>query len=399
MGETVINKNNLPVETVKRSLKVNIRQFSMIIALLAIWFIFQILTRGVFISARNLSNLFLQSAAVGIAASGVVLVMVAGHIDLSIGSVVGFTGAVAAVCLVNFNMSVGTALIITLIVGLIIGIWHGFWIAYRGVPAFIVTLASMLMFRGAIIGITGSKSISPNNAAFKAIGQGYLPKLNEALNFHDATALLGIVFIIAYIILELKTRKKRQKYGFKVLSNSLFLAKLIGMSIVIAAVFSIMVLYRGIPYAVLLLIAVVIIFTIISTKTAFGRYVYAIGGNREAARLSGIDIKKTNMTIFVLMGLLSTIAGIVYTSRLNAAIVAAGQNFEMDCIAAAIIGGTSTLGGEGTIPGAIIGALVMASLDNGMSLMNLGSFEQYLVKGLVLLVAVWFDIATRKKAA
>ncbi|MBZ4667169.1 MAG: ABC-type transporter, integral rane subunit, partial [Defluviitaleaceae bacterium] len=205
--------------------------------------------------------------------------------------------------------------------------------------------------------------------------------------------------IIAYIILELYTRKKRQKYGFTVLSNSMFIAKLIGMSIVIAAVFSIMVLYRGIPYAVLLLLVVVIIFTIISNKTAFGRYVYAIGGNREAARLSGIDIRKTNMMIFVLMGLLSTIAGIVYTSRLNAAIVAAGQNFEMDCIAAAIIGGTSTLGGEGTIPGAIIGALVMASLDNGMSLMNLGSFEQYLVKGLVLLIAVWFDIATRKKAA
>lgn len=398
MSEIVTNYK-ATVDMLKSSFKINVRQFSMIIALLAIWLIFQGLTGGLFISARNLSNLFLQSCAVGIAASGIVLVMVAGHIDLSIGSVVGFTGAVAAVSMVTFNLPVWMALLITVAVGLLIGVWQGFWIAYRGVPAFIVTLASMLIFRGGIIGLTGSKSISPNDTFFKSIGQGYLPKINEGVGFHDTTAILGIIFIMAYIVMELFSRKKREKYGFQTLSKGLFLAKLIGMSSVIATVFSIMIFYRGMPNAVFLLILMVIILTIIATKTSFGRHVYAIGGNREAARLSGINIKKTNMTIFILMGLMSTIAGIVYTSRLNAAIVAGGQNFEMDCIASAIIGGTSSLGGEGTIPGAIIGALVMASLDNGMSLMNLGSFEQYVVKGLVLLMAVWFDIATRKKSA
>lgn len=380
------------------SIKHNVRQYTMVIALLAIWAIFEVLTKGIFITPRNLSNLFLQSATTAIVACGMVLVMVAGHIDLSVGSFVGFTGAIAAVLMAKQNFGTIPAILVTLALGLLLGIWQGFWIAYRRVPAFIVTLSGFLAFRGGVIGVTGGNSVGPMKDNFKAIGQGYLPKLSS-LPFNDTSAVIGVIFIICYIIFEIRKRKSRIKYGFEVLPMPLQIARIIGGSIIIALVLSIMVSYMGIPYAVLLLIAIIIIFTIIAQKTTFGRYIYAIGGNREAARLSGINIKKVNMMIFVLMGLLSTIAGIVYTARLNAATGSAGTNMELDAIAAAVIGGTSTLGGEGTIVGCVIGALVMGSLDNGMSLMNVDVTWQYVVKGLILLLAVWVDIATRKKAA
>lgn len=380
------------------SIKHNVRQYTMVIALLAIWAIFEVLTKGIFITPRNLSNLFLQSATTAIVACGMVLVMVAGHIDLSVGSFVGFTGAIAAVLMAKQNFGTIPAILVTLALGLLLGIWQGFWIAYRRVPAFIVTLSGFLAFRGGVIGVTGGNSVGPMKDNFKAIGQGYLPKLSS-LPFNDTSAIIGVIFIICYIIFEIRKRKSRIKYGFDVLPMPLQIARIIGGSIIIALVLSIMVSYMGIPYAVLLLIAIIIIFTIIAQKTTFGRYIYAIGGNREAARLSGINIKKVNMMIFVLMGLLSTIAGIVYTARLNAATGSAGTNMELDAIAAAVIGGTSTLGGEGTIVGCVIGALVMGSLDNGMSLMNVDVTWQYVVKGLILLLAVWVDIATRKKAA
>jgi len=384
-------------EMIISSIKLNLRQYTMVLALLAIWAIFTILTGGIFISSRNLSNLFLQSCAVAILACGMVLVMVAGHIDLSVGSFLGFMGSIAAVLMAKKDFGTIPTILITLAIGLLIGIWQGYWIAYREVPAFIVTLAGMMIFRGGVIGTTGGNSIGPMNDSFKAIGQGYIPKLTN-LPFHDTSAVIGLLFIIAYIIYEINKRKSRIKYGFEVLPMKLFVARVIGVSVVIALIFSIMVTYMGIPYAVLLLIAIIIIFTIITQKTTFGRHIYAIGGNKEAARLSGINIKKTNMMIFVLMGLLTTISGIVFTARLNAATGSAGMNMELDAIAAAVIGGTSTMGGEGTIAGCIIGALVMGSLDNGMSLMNIDVTWQYVVKGLILLLAVWVDIATRRKA-
>jgi D-xylose transport system permease protein len=236
------------------------------------------------------------------------------------------------------------------------------------------------------------------NNSFKLIGQGYLPKIMPDLPFNDTSALVGVAFIILYLIFEIKKRRSRIKYGFEVLPLSLQIAKMIVASLIIALVIGIMASYMGIPYAILLLIAIIVIFTVIAEKTTFGRHVYAIGGNKDAARLSGINIDKVNLMIFVLMGLLSTIAGIVYTARLNAATGSAGTNMEMDAIASAVIGGTSTLGGAGTISGCIIGALVMGSLDNGMSLMNADVAAQFVVKGLILLLAVWFDIKFSKRA-
>jgi D-xylose transport system permease protein len=407
MGETSkvdartnnIQRPNSFKEILVGSIKNNIRQYTMGIALLTIWLIFTILTDGIFITSRNLSNLFLQSCTIAILASGMVLVMVAGHIDLSVGSIAGFLGAVAAVLMVKMNVGTVPAILITLLLGLLIGLWQGYWIAYRGVPAFIVTLASMMAFKGAIIGVTSGASIGPMNTDFKAIGQGYVPKLFfQDLSFNDTSAFISVGLILLFILFEFRRRQVRIKYGFQVLPMPLQITRIVLISLAMGLVLSIMVGYRGIPYAIILLIGIVALFSFIAEKTTFGRHVYAIGGNKEAARLSGININKTNLMIFVIMGVLTAIAGIVFTARLNAATTAAGNLFELDAIAAAVIGGTSTLGGEGTILGAIIGALVMASLDNGMSLMNLDITFQYVIKGLILLLAVWVDIATRKRS-
>lgn len=386
--------NQILMET----LKGNVRQYTMILALLLIWGFFTIVTDGIFISARNLSNLFLQCAATAIAACGMVLVMVAGHIDLSVGSFVGLTGAISAQLMVKGGMGTIETIAITVAIGLALGFFQGFWIAYGKVPAFIVTLAGLLAFRGGVIAITGGNSIAPMNDAFKAIGQGYIPTIDADLPFSDTSTLVGVFFIICYLVFEIKKRKSRIKYGFEVLPMPLQIAKMVMFSAIIALFIGIMASYMGIPYAILLLIAIIVIFTIIAEKSTFGRHVYAIGGNKEAARLSGININKVNLGIFALMGLLSTIAGIVYTARLNAATGSAGTNMELDAIASAVIGGTSTLGGAGTIAGCIIGALVMGSLDNGMSLMNADVAAQYIVKGLILLLAVWFDIKFSKRA-
>jgi D-xylose transport system permease protein len=409
VGNTEINafakENQVALKSTKSikeillgSIKGNMRQYTMILALLAIWAFFTIFTGGIFISSRNLSNLFLQCAATGIAACGMVLVMVAGHIDLSVGSFVGLTGAITATLMVTVRLNTIETIIITLLIGLALGLFQGFWISYGRVPAFIVTLSGFLSFRGGVIAITGGNSVGPMNNSFKVIGQGYLPQINADLPFNDTSALVGVVFVILYLILEIKKRRSRMKYGFEVLPLSLQIARMVGTSALIALVVGIMASYMGIPYAILLLIAIIAIFTIIAEKTTFGRHVYAIGGNKEAARLSGININKVNLKIFVLMGLLSTIAGLVYTARLNTATGSAGVNMEMDAIASAVIGGTSTLGGAGTIYGCIIGALVMGSLDNGMSLMNADVALQYVVKGLILLLAVWFDIKFSKRA-
>ena len=377
----------------------NVRQYTMIAALLAIWIIFTFLTRGVFISARNLSNLFLQMCTTGILTGGMLLVMVAGHIDLSVGSVCGTLGAIVAYLMTKAGVHPVLAILVTIGCGVLVGAWHGFWIAYCSVPAFIVTLASQIAFRGFTLAVTNGATIGEFAPGFKAIGQGFLPRLflPEGLP-HDLTVLLCIAAIAAYMAADLNKRKKRIANGFSVLPMALQLMKMTIICVAIAGVGFVLASWRGIPYAIVILLVVVAIFTVITTRTPFGRHVYAIGGNAEAARLSGVNIKKTMMRIFLAMGALSGVASIVFTARLNAATTSAGNLFELDAIAACIIGGTSTTGGIGTVFGAIIGALVMASLDNGMSLMNLPIMIQYIIKGMILLLAVWVDIATKKRS-
>ena len=384
--------------SLKDALRSNMRQYTMIAALLLIWAIFAVLTDGLFMSSRNLSNLFLQACTIGILTGGMLLVMVAGHIDLSVGSVCGTLGAVAAFLMSRQGLHPALAVAATLFLGMCVGAWHGFWVAYRGIPAFIATLASMIAFRGITLFVTNGATIGEFSGGFRAIGQGFIPRLffHDA-PFHDLTVAIFGVCLLLFIWSSLRKRKKRIANGFRVLPVSLEAVKIALVSGAIIWMCVILAGFNGIPYAIFILACIVSIFTVLTTRTPFGRHVYAIGGNIEAARLSGINIKRTLLGIFMLTGTLCAVAAIVFTARLNAATTSAGNLFELDTIAACIIGGTSTTGGVGTVFGAIIGALVMASLDNGMSLMNLPIMTQYMVKGAILLLAVWIDVSNRKK--
>lgn len=378
--------------------KQNIRQYTMLIALVSIWLLFTVLTEGIFITPRNLSNLFLQTSTVAVAAIGMVLIIVTGNIDLSVGSFAAFTGAVAAVLQVKFGWPAIPTFLATVAVGFLIGSWHGFWIAKQKVPAFIVTLASMLILRGGVMGITGGATVSGLTPGLKAVGQGYLPALfSGSHRFNDTTVYLAVLGIAVYLVLTFRRRAKRTTYGFAVPPLWKEWAKAIAMAVVIGAVASIMVFNRGVPYAVLLVGFLTILFHFVARNTVFGRHLFAIGGNAEAAKMSGINITSRLLWLYVIYGGLTAVAGMVMTARLDAATASAGNALELDVIAATVIGGTSLLGGEGTIFGAIVGALIMASLDNGMSLMNLDVTYQYVVKGMILLLAVWVDIATRNK--
>lgn len=378
--------------------KRNVRQYTMVMALVLISLIFMGLTEGIFISARNISNLFLQTTTLAILATGLVLVVVSGHLDLSLGSVAGFSGAVAAVLQVNYGWSTAVVIPATLILGLLIGVWHGFWIAYRKVSALIVTLGSMLIFRGAMIGVTGGATIGPFHNDFKFLGQGYLPSvLLKSSGISDTSILAGIIALILLWGQAVKVRRGKINHGFKVLGFSLFMLKNLFLSSLVVTIFAVLISYRGVSFSVIVVLVLAILFQILAEKTTFGRRIYAIGGNEQAAYLSGIDIKKHIMSVYMLMGMMASLAGLVFTARLNAATAAAGNMFELDAVAAAVIGGCSLAGGEGTIVGALIGALVMSSLDNGMSLMDMDVTYQYIIKGLILVLAVWIDSETRQK--
>jgi D-xylose transport system permease protein len=376
------------VERMRR--KFDFRSYTLVIALIFIALIFGILTDGEFLSSRNLSNLFMQMSVISILAIGMTLVIIAGHIDLSVGSVVGLTGGIAAILQVWYGWGTVSVIIIAIIVGALIGLWHGWWISYRNVPAFIVTLGGMLIFRGILIGISNGETIAPLNKSFEAIGNSYLP---YAIGY-----VLAVISIIMLFVFVNRNRKKRQLLGLTINTKINDYGKATIYSLCILVLVYMLNRYYGIPIPMLIVVLFAIIFVFIAVKTPFGRYIYAIGGNIEAAALSGINIKRVVLAIFILMGALSGVAGIILTSRLNAATVSSGEMYELDAIAACVIGGTSLMGGRGNIIGAIIGALIMASIDNGMSMMNIETFWQYIVKGLILIIAVWMDISSKSRA-
>lgn len=371
------------------AIKANIRSYVMVIALAALWLIFSLLTDGVYTTPRNISNLFRQMATTGVIAIGMAICIITGYFDLSIGSVVGATGAMAAVALQSWGMSPLVAIILALALGLVIGTWQGFWVAYRRVPAFIVTLGGQLIFRGVVLWLTSSNTIPVNNSVFIFIGQGYVPKI--------IGYILAAACLIVYVVSDIIKRRERLWYGFEISSASIAVAKYIFMSVLIGAFILIMNIYEGIPIALIILIALVLLFTFVLNKTRFGRYVYAVGGNSQASKLSGINNERTAMTVFIILALTGAISGIILTGRLAAAMPASGTGMELDAIAACVIGGISLAGGKGNIWGAIVGALVISSISNGMSLLSLQTFIQNMINGLVLILAVWFDIMSSKK--
>lgn len=369
--------------------KFNLQSYTLIIALVCIALIFSFFTNGEFLSSRNLSNLFTQMAVIAILAVGMTLVIVAGHIDLSVGSIVGLTGSIAAILQVWHGWNTGAVIIAAIAIGAIIGLWQGWWVAYRAVPAFIVTLGGMLVFRGVLIGLSGGQTVASLDPSFKVIGNSYLPFLPGYI--------IAVISVILLYFFTIRGRKKRKEMGLLVHSGVLDYGKIAIYAITILILTYMLNRYYGIPIPFLIVIAITVSFIFITDKTSFGRRIYAIGGNHEAAALSGINIKRNTLYVFVIMGALAGVAGVLLTSRLNAATVSAGNSYELDAIAACVIGGTSLMGGRGKVIGALIGALIMASIDNGMSMMNIGAYWQYIVKGLILILAVWVDIVSKNK--
>lgn len=371
--------------------RLDVRAYAMLAALLAIWAFFAAATDGAFLTPRNLSNLAVQMSVTAILATGMVLVIVAGHVDLSVGSLLGLTGGVAAILEVWANWPTWAALGAALLTGVAVGALNGWLVAYQKVPAFIVTLGGMMAWRGVLLGVTRGVTISNLSHPFRFLGQGFVPR--------PLGLLLAAAAVLAVVAGLLRRRAARRRYGFAVESlprlavRALFYGALIlGFTLVMNA-------YEGIPVPILLVLALVGLYAFLAGRTRFGRHVYAIGGNPEAARFSGINVRSRTLLVFILNGLLAAIAGLVMTGRLNAATITAGQSYELDAVAACVIGGTSLMGGSGSVTGAIIGGLVMASLDNGMSMMNTDAFWQYIVKGGILVLAVWMDVATKERAA
>ncbi len=379
-------------------LKKNIREYGMYIALAFIMIIFTILTKGLFLSARNISNLFNQMGYIAVLAVGMTLVIVIRHIDLSVGSVAGFLGAIAAALLRNNFPLIPTILIIAGL-GILIGLGNGFLIANVGLPAFVATLAGMMIFRGALLVFTqGTGTIIIMNDTFNAIGNGYIPDIPNNTNYHLLTIIIGLVAVAFYIMSDVRTRNNKLKYNFEVLSMRMFVLKEIFISAIIFYIFWTLASYNGISWTFAITLIITLIYHLLTTRTALGRHIYAVGGNPDAAQLSGIDVKKITLFVFGSMGLLTAISGILYTSRLQSATPDAGNLFELDSIAAAYVGGVSAAGGVGKVINSLIGALVMASLINGMNLVGVGISLQYIIRGAVLIAAVVFDIKTRSSA-
>ncbi|GAA1714020.1 sugar ABC transporter permease [Isoptericola hypogeus] len=376
----------------------NMRQSGIFIALVAIVALFAILD-PMFLSSRNLTSIVLQYTYILILAIGMVMVIIAGQIDLSVGSVVALTGAVSAVVVIQGGAPWWAGVLAALVVGLLVGAWQGFWVAYVGIPGFIVTLAGMLLFRGLTYVVLDNVSLSPFGGTYYEIANGFLNGLFGGQGYDVFTLVIFGLGVAGYAVSQWRTRRGKIAYQQTVESMPLFVAKIVVVAVVVMWFGYQLATYRGLPVVLILLAVLVIIYSLVTQRSVFGRHVYAVGGNLHAAQLSGVKVKRVNFWIFVNMGFLASIAGVVYSSRVNGAQPGAGNMFELDAIAACFIGGASTSGGVGRVGGAIIGGLIMAVMSNGMQLMGVSQAVQPIVKGLVLLLAVAFDIFNRRRAA
>ena len=373
----------------QRLKSINLQVYVMIAAIIAIMLFFTYMTDGAYLSARNLSNLLRQTAITGILAVGMVFVIISAEIDLSVGSMMGLLGGAAAIFDVWFGWPLPLTIVVTLALGLLLGAWNGWWVAYRKVPSFIVTLAGMLAFRGILIGITNGTTVSPTSEAMSQIGQSYLP---SGMGF-----MFGAIGLMVFIAWQWRRRSSRARLGLPVNPPAGDIGRQTFTALVVLGAIYLLNDYRGVPTPVLVLTLLMLGGIFLATRTAFGRRIYAVGGNIDAARLSGVNVERTKMAVFAINGLMVAVAGLILSSRLGAGSPSAGNIAELDAIAACVIGGTSLAGGIGSVAGAVMGAFIMASLDNGMSMLDVPTFWQYVVKGGILLLAVWMDTATKRR--
>ena len=384
-------------------LQIDLRQYGILAALAVIVILFQVLTDGRLLLPGNINNLIQQNAYVLILAVGMVIVIIAGHIDLSVGSVVAMVGAVSAISMTQWGMPWWAAVVLALALGAAVGAWQGFWVAFVGIPAFIVTLAGMLLFRGLTLVFLTGGTINALPAEFNAIGGGWLPELlgtiGEGRGSRDIlTIVLGIIAAALLVAQQLRGRSKQRKLDLPVERAVSFWAKNVIAAVAIVALTFQLSAYRGTPIILIVLAVLILLFTFVLNQTVFGRHVYAIGGNLFAAQMSGVKTSWINFFVFVNMGVLAGLAGVVTTARAGGAVASAGQSFELDAIAAVFIGGAAVTGGVGTVIGAVIGALIMGVLNMGLSILSVDAAWQQAIKGLVLLLAVAFDVLSKRRA-
>ncbi|ANF32660.1 sugar ABC transporter permease [Leifsonia xyli] len=374
-----------------------LRQIGLFITLIAIVVFFQIATSGITLAPINVSNLIVQNSYILILAIGMVMVIIAGHIDLSVGSVVAFIGAMAGVFISNWHLPWPLAVFFCLVLGALVGAWQGFWIAYFGIPAFIVTLAGMLAFRGAAQIALGNQQISFFPKEFRAIGSGFLPAFGTT-GYEPLTMVLGLLASAAILYTSIRQRAVRRKYDLEDEPLWWFIVKLVFLVALVLVMTLLLASYNGTPIVLIILAVLVVAYSAVMNRSVFGRHIYAIGGNLQAAALSGVKTKRVTFLLFVNMGVLSAVAGLVFTAGLNLASPSAGNGFELDAISAVFIGGAAVTGGIGTVTGAIIGGLIIGVLNNGMSILGIDSDYQLLIKGLVLLAAVAFDVYNKRRS-
>ena len=378
--------------------KTNIRDYMMYIALIVIMAFFAIQTDGSFLEARNITNLINQAGYVAVMAIGMTIILIICHIDLSVGYVAGFSGAVAAILMTKYHVNEWLAIVIVLALGLLIGFYQGLLVTKVGVPAFVTTLAGMFIFRGLLsLSLQDTGTIIIPNEGFKSLSNGFIPDLTKGGSLHVLTLIIGGLLVLAMIYSDTKTRKNKVKYNFEVPSVQIFIFKQIAVSAVIMLVMYTLASYNGIPWTAVIVGVVLLIYNFMLNKTKLGRAIYGIGGNAQAAELSGINVKKITLFAFCSVSLMASLGGILYTSRLQSATPTAGLGFEMDAIASCYIGGVAVSGGVGRVTNTIIGTLVIMSLTNGMNLMEIDISYQYIVKGLIFIVAVAFDVRSRRK--
>lgn len=375
----------------------NMREYGILMSLVVIMVFFQWMTNGTLFQPLNLTNLVLQNSYVVIMALGMLLVIVAGHIDLSVGSVVGFIGALAATMMVTWKIDPVTTTLVSLAVGALIGAAQGWFVAYMHIPSFIVTLAGMLVFRGLCLALLAGQSVGPFPVAFQRLSSGFIPDVFAVPGMHVLTVVLSVATAAILVVNGVRDRAKRLRFGVEVEPGVVFWGKQIALAAALIAFGWQMSTYKGLPNVLVVMFALIVFYAFVTRHTTFGRRIYALGGNEKAARLSGIDTRRLTFLTFANMGMLAGLAGLVFAARLNTATPKGGVSFELDVIAACFIGGASATGGVGKVTGAVIGAFIMGVMNNGMSILGIGIDWQQVIKGLVLLAAVFFDVYNKVK--